>query len=146
MDTILTSFSCKISSSDPEAPLALKILLDDKVIYENTHVGEPEVFTYDIVEDDQEHELFFVMSGKTHEHTKIDEDGNITKDAFLTINDMTFDEIAMEMIVIKSATYAHDFNGTQAPTVTKFYGEMGCNGTVNLKFSTPIYLWLLENM
>jgi hypothetical protein len=23
---------------------------------------------------------------------------------------------------------------------------MGCNGTVSLKFTTPIYMWLLETM
>jgi len=44
------------------------------------------------------------------------------------------------------ATYTHDFNGTKELTQEKFYGVMGCNGTVSLKFATPIYLWLLENM
>jgi len=47
---------------------------------------------------------------------------------------------------VKLAQYQHDFNGTGNPTIDKFYGEMGCNGTVSLKFTTPIYLWLLENM
>ena len=146
MNPNLTPFACKIDTSDPAATLSLKILLDDQVIYENNHVTEPVDFKYEITEDDQEHELFFVMSGKTHEHTKIDESNNIVKDAFLTIKDITFDEIAVEMIVIKNAVYAHDFNGTQSPVQAKFYGEMGCNGTVNLKFATPIYLWLLENI
>ena len=27
-----------------------------------------------------------------------------------------------------------------------FFGNMGCNGYVSLKFATPIYLWLLEHM
>ena len=141
-----TPIACKIDTTDPSASLSLKIFLDDKEIYSNDHVTEQVDFKYLVTEDDQEHELFFVMGGKTHEHTKIDETGNIVKDAVLTIKDITFDEIDVEMIVIKNAVYAHDFNGTQAPTQTKFYGEMGCNGTVNLKFSTPIYLWLLENM
>jgi hypothetical protein len=44
------------------------------------------------------------------------------------------------------AKYQHDFNGTGKLTTQNFYGELGCNGTVSLKFSTPIYIWLLENM
>ena len=42
--------------------------------------------------------------------------------------------------------YRHDYNGTTDPFDDEFYGEMGCNGTVSLKFTTPIYLWLLENL
>jgi len=42
--------------------------------------------------------------------------------------------------------YCHDFNGTQPAVVDRFHGSLGCNGTVTLKFTTPIYLWLLENM
>jgi len=49
-------------------------------------------------------------------------------------------------VFIDHATYTHNFNGTQAETTDKFYGEMGCNGTVSLRFTTPIYLWLLETM
>jgi hypothetical protein len=38
------------------------------------------------------------------------------------------------------------FNGTSEVTEDKFYSELGCNGTVSLKFTTPMYLWLLEHM
>lgn len=142
----ITPFECCINTTDASATLGLKIFLDKTEIYSNDHVVSEVKFRYDIEEDDQEHELFFVMGGKTQEHTVIDENGAILKDASLTIKNITFDEIDVAMIVVKNATYAHDFNGTQAPTQTKFYGEMGCNGTVNLRFNTPIYLWLLENM
>lgn len=146
MEKTITPFECCINTTDPSAPLSLKIFLDKTEIYSNDHVREEVKFRYDIEEDDQEHELFFVMSGKTQEHTLIDASGAFLQDASLIIKNITFDEIDVEMLVVKNATYAHDFNGTQQPTTTKFYGEMGCNGTVNLKFSTPIYLWLLENM
>jgi hypothetical protein len=42
--------------------------------------------------------------------------------------------------------YEHDYNGTGTLTQEKFYGQMGCNGTVSLAFCTPIYMWLLEHM
>mgnify|MGYP003352455181 CR=1 FL=1 len=42
--------------------------------------------------------------------------------------------------------YRHDYNGTGQPTEDNFFGVLGCNGTVELRFTTPIYLWLLEHM
>ena len=86
------------------------------------------------------------MKHKTTEHTKIDEQGNIITDACLTVSNLAFDEIELKQIFINQAVYTHDFNGTQTEIQDKFYGNMGCNGTVTLKFATPIYLWLLEHM
>ena len=86
------------------------------------------------------------MKGKTAEHTKLDETGNIAQDANITIKDIAFDEIELKQVFVDHAEYTHDFNGTQTATTEKFYGTMGCNGTVSLKLTTPIYLWLLESM
>jgi len=49
-------------------------------------------------------------------------------------------------VFLDRAVYVHDFNGTGKFVNKQFFGEMGCNGTVELKFSSPFYLWLLENM
>jgi hypothetical protein len=86
------------------------------------------------------------MKNKTSDHTKVDSDGNIVADARLTITDLSFDEISLGHMVTEQAVYTHDFNGTSAIIQDQFYHELGCNGTVSLKFNTPIYLWLLEHM
>jgi hypothetical protein len=49
-------------------------------------------------------------------------------------------------MVTEVAAYHHDTNGSTAPVTDSFYGTMGCNGRVEMRFTTPIYLWLLENM
>jgi len=97
-------------------------------------------------DDEAEHDLRFVLKNKTAEHTQIDEAGNIVNDARLKITDMAFDEIQLGHMITEQAVYDHDFNGTGVMSQHKFYGEMGCNGTVSLKFTTPVYLWLLEHM
>jgi hypothetical protein len=99
-----------------------------------------------MIEDEADHELRFVMKNKLPEHTQVDEQGDIVKDARIVIRNISFDEIPLGQIVIKKAEYTHNFNGSSETVVDKFYGEIGCNGAVSLKFSTPIYLWLLENM
>jgi hypothetical protein len=42
-------------------------------------------------------------------------------------------------------TLMSDFNPPKL-IKDKFYGSMGCNGTITFEFNTPFYLWLLENM
>jgi hypothetical protein len=101
---------------------------------------------YEISDDDGDHELRFVLKNKHTGHTRVDAGGNIVSDTTVTVSDIRFDDMDCDYLTVKLAEYQHDFNGTGKPTIDKFYGEMGCNGTVSLKFTTPIYLWLLENM
>ena len=129
-------FSCKIGTTDAAANLGMEIWLDQEQIFNVDHVKEA----------DAEHELQFRMKNKTVEHTRVDEGNNIVHDASLTITDVAFEEIDLGHMLVEQAVYTHDFNGTQPEIEDTFFGEMGCNGTVSLKFTTPIYLWLLEHM
>ena len=52
----------------------------------------------------------------------------------------------IKITFLDKTVYSHDFNGTQSMVNDSFHGRAGCNGTMSLKFSTPMYLWLLENM
>jgi hypothetical protein len=138
--------ACRISSTDPVAKIGLEIWLDDAKIYNSEHVFETVNFSHDFADEDGDHVLRFVMKNKTHEHTQIDANGNIVKDSCICIDDLSFDEIELGQIVIDKAVYEHNFNGTGDPVTEKFYGQMGCNGTVTMAFTTPVYLWLLENL
>ena len=75
-----------------------------------------------------------------------DENGQIVKDACLKISNFTIDNIELGHTVFEQCKYHHDFNGSQDPVVDKFYGDMGCNGTLIFLFQSPIYIWLLVNM
>jgi hypothetical protein len=86
------------------------------------------------------------MKHKQAAHTQLDEQGNIVQDAVLTLSDLEFDRLNVMQIVAEQSNYSHNFNGSQPDGIHRFYGDMGCNGTVSLKFTTPVYLWLLENM
>ena len=140
-----TKLGFKISAN--EAVLDLAVCLDGKIQWQGCPGTDAQDITVEFDDtDDQSHVLEFVLSGKTIEHTKITDQGEITSDVRVRIQDIAFDDIEIDQIVSELAEYHHDFNGTQPATVDRFYGEMGCNGTVRLEFTTPIYLWLLENM
>jgi hypothetical protein len=137
--------SCKVGTSDPGSALGFEAWIDGYKFFDSEHVQDTQQISMEISDHNAEHELKFVLKNKTLDHTKIDEHGVIVSDARLTISDLTFDEILLAQIFADRATYTHNFNGNGQETQEKFYGEMGCNGTVSLKFTTPMYLWLLEN-
>ena len=129
------------------AELGFEAWIDQRKFLDLDHVKETQPVTVELDDqDDAEHELRLVLKNKTAEHTQVDEQGNIITDARLLITDLAFDEITLGHMLVEQAVYTHDFNGNGAMTQDKFYGELGCNGTVSLKFATPMYLWLLEHM
>jgi len=95
---------------------------------------------------DGDHVLKIKFKNKSHEHTEINEQGEIISDALIKIKNVIFDDINIDQLIYNLSEYVHDGNGSQTIAVHKFYGNLGCNGHVQLKFFTPVYLWLLENM
>lgn len=140
------SFSCSIGTTDPARPLGLEIWFDQDKIFDQLHVQEPTEFHYDFADSNGEHELRFVMKNKQQDYTTVDESGAIIQDACITIDRVAFDQIPLGYAMVKQSKYTHDFNGTGTLAQVPFYGIMGCNGTVSLSFTTPIYLWLLEHL
>jgi hypothetical protein len=135
----------KISAN--EAVLDLQVILDGQVQWQGRPGTDAEEIAVEFDDaDDESHVLEFVLSGKTSEHTQITEQGEIVSDVIIRIQDIAFDDIVIDQMFSELAEYHHDFNGSQPALVDRFYGVMGCNGTVRLEFTTPVYLWLLENM
>jgi hypothetical protein len=144
LETVQISFD--IETSDAECPLGVQVWLDDSLLLDQAHVQEKIAFAHGISDDDGEHQLRIVMSGKTADHTQVDDQGNIIKDATLQISSVTIDDIDVNQLFFEKSVYKHNFNGTQPEIQDTFYSVAGCNGTIVFEFTTPIYLWLLENM
>jgi hypothetical protein len=144
METIDISFD--LTSSDYTCGLGFEVFYKDKQMLNIDHVtsDSPVAFTLDAEEGDQE--LKFIMKNKTMDHTTVDENGQIVKDAFLKISNFYIDNQELGYTFLEQCKYHHDFNGTQDPVEDEFYGDMGCNGTVTFSFQSPIHLWLIMNM
>ena len=143
----LFTISFALDTTNASVPLGFEAWINDKKFYDTEHVQSNQQITVEITDDDAEHELRLVLKNKTQDHTKVDLVGNIISDARLVITDLTFDDIRLGQLVTEQAVYTHDQNSSlPTPVQDKFCSEMGCNGTVSLKFATPLYLWLLEHM
>jgi hypothetical protein len=141
---VKSSFSFVLGATAPG--LTLTVSIDGQPVWTGPARPDTDKVIIEFNDDDAEHEMCLEMSGKTPDHTTVDDNGQIVEDLLLTIRDMCFDEINVDQTLYEKSLYLHDYNGTSEPTQTQFYGDMGCNGSIKFCFTTPIYLWLLENM
>jgi hypothetical protein len=144
--TNTVTISGTISPSASAAKIGAEVWVNNTCVINCEHVDSAIMFEHTLDDVDGEHELRIVMKHKQAAHTQLDQDGQIVQDAVLTLSDVAFDDIQLGQLLSDLSVYSHDFNGTQSQSQHRFYGDMGCNGTVSLKFTTPLYLWMLENM
>lgn len=140
---------CKLSlvATAPGGHIGLQIRLDNQVIFDSKEALENHLFEHEFADAaDASHVLEIEMMGKLPSDTTINSKGEILSDRAITIENIAFDEIALGQLVTNLSTYTHDFNGSRDTIQDQFFGSMGCNGIVRIEFSSPVYLWMLENM
>ena len=98
-------------------------------------------FSVDLLED-QENLLEIKLVNKTNADT-ITENNEIVKDMLLNIDSIEIDEIELGEIKWTLSEFVADDPKRQT---LKRCVNLGWNGSYQLKFTTPFYLWLLENM
>ena len=135
-----------ISPTNSAAPVGVEVWLDQQQLIDCAQVTQAIPVTVTFSEDECERELRIVLKNKTVNHTTVDSSGNIVQDSCLAVNNFKIDDIEADQLVSEQAVYSHSFNSDSSATDHRFYWVMGCNGTVSLRFATPIYIWLLEHM
>lgn len=86
------------------------------------------------------------MHGKNQTHTVIDEQGNIILDHAVLVEKILLDDIDVtELYCTGAECYIHNNNNSQSDKfLDQFYGYIGCNGEVNIEWSTPLNLWFIQ--
>ena len=137
-----------ISANASCADIVLDVYINETNIFHTTAQQKIQTIIYNIDEAPADHELKLVMSGKTSEHTIVDDNGQIISDIFFIVNRLEFEELDMKEIFClgRRSRHRHSFNSAEPEFDDEFYGEIGFNGTVFMPFSTPIYLWLGNNL
>jgi len=152
-------FLIKLYSEYFDKPPQVSILLNNKIIVEKQDIkgtsDKPDVleFTQEL-ESDQTYELIIQREGKDKTQTIV-ENGKIIKDQLLHINAVEIDDIDIGGLIYEGlyvpkypepwATQQKNA-GIELPESFKNVTCMGHNGEWKLKFSSPFYMWLLENL
>ena len=100
------------------------------------------------VEENTDHTLVVKLHNKSNTDVLI-ENGQIIKDTLINIKSVEVDEIDLGSMIWTHSTYKPDhpqkFNG-EIVTELKNCVNLGWNGSYIFPFTSPFYIWLLENI
>lgn len=124
------------------------ISVNDQLFAEGTIAGSSNeveyIEFYCDVEENQEHCIKVRLLNKDDSDTVESEDkSSIVKDMLLNIHNIEIDDISLEHLLWTASSFVGD--DPERP-VLKRCVNLGWNGTYNLPFTSPFYLWLLENL
>jgi hypothetical protein len=130
-----------LSSTFWKDPPKSKVYIDDNLIFDG-HVDEPKEIKWvgNLTED--KHKIIVELYDKDKYQTVL-EDGKIVKDQILNIDLIMFDEIDIGYLRHTLSVYYADRKDN---IIAKDCVNLGLNGRWELEFTTPVYIWLLENI
>jgi len=159
MATEKLKFKLELYATMWDKPPVAEIRLNSKTYFKSEITGTeqaPTVIEFEAeLTEDSEYNLIIERSGKDKTQTVLDEQGNISKDQLLHIKNIQIDEIDIGALVYEGvytpeypepwATQQHEA-GQDLRDSFKNVTKMGFNGEWKLTFSSPFYMWLLENL
>jgi hypothetical protein len=118
--------------------------------------NQTEYFEFDAEVDEGNCSLTIELKNKTKYDTVLDANGNIIEDLLLNIDSIEIDEIDLGSLLWTASDYRPDYpgvhkakmqaQGIELPESVKNCVNLGWNGKWILPFTSPFYIWLLENI
>jgi len=148
------SFNIFLSSFWWKTPPKVKISLNNEVI-ETTSINElhekneQKVISFTKKLGAGEHSITIELFDKQNNETVLDPNDSsvIIKDQLLQIKDIEIDEISLGFLAhSKSVFYPNKTRHPHLPDVMTELTTIGYNGTYEIKFQVPTYIWFLENL
>jgi len=146
------------SSSDTKKP-EFNISINNKVFVDSklkNNKDEIEYFEFDAEVEEGECFVCVELKNKKLHDTTLDSDGNIVDDLILNIDSIEVDEIDLDVLKWTHSIYEPKYpkhyiikaqsQGTTLEKTLKNCINLGWNGTWKLPFTSPFYVWLLENI
>jgi hypothetical protein len=159
MATEKLKFKLELYATMWDRPPHADILVGDVSHFKGEITGtenNPDIIEFESeLEENKDYSLLINRSGKSNKQTIINENGDILKDQLLHIKSIEIDEIDLGGLVFEGvykpvylepwATQQRE-SGNELPKTSKNVTRMGHNGEWRLNFTSPFYMWLLENL
>lgn len=136
-----------LSSDFWKDPPKAKVYIDDTLIFDG-EVKKPEEIKWTGELSESAHKLIIELYGKDKYQTVL-EDNKIVKDQILNIDTVMFDEIDIGYLKHTHSNYYPNkeiYPHESIPVKITDCVNLGWNGRWELEFTSPIYIWLLENI
>jgi hypothetical protein len=118
--------------------------------------NQTEYFEFDTEISEGECSIVVELLNKTIHDTVLDSDGNIVEDLLLNIDSIEIDEIDLGSLLWTASEYRPNYPdsyktymaelGQDLPEFLTDCVNLGWNGRWVLSFTSPFYIWLLENI
>jgi len=142
-----------------DKPPVAEITINDTVVSNKQEIigteENPTIFEFQHTLLDKENYKFTIKNcGKDSSQTIV-EDGRIVKDQLLIIKSVNIDEIDLGGLIYEAKYYPEypepwaseqRSAGKDLPEYVKNVTSMGHNGRWEIEFTSPFYMWLLENL
>lgn len=116
-----------------------RVYINNNLIFDGL-ISQPEEINWNGDLDESDHDIVIEMYNKQDGDTVLDESDNILKDVVLNIDNISIDDIDLELLLWTNSEYV------SSAGKTKECVNLGWNGFWKLSFSVPTYLWFLENL
>ena len=159
MGTEKLKFKLDLYATMWDQPPHAEILIGDNSYFKGDITGtedKPDVieFEHEFAEGEG-YEMIIKRSGKVKNQTIVNAKGDILKDQLLNIKDIEIDEINLGALVYEGV-YTPDYpepwatqqreSGVKLNESFKQVTRIGHDGEWRFTFSSPFYMWLLENL
>jgi sortase (surface protein transpeptidase) len=158
METENVTFKIELYSTYWDKKPNCTISINDKLLWSGDIDGtkeKPNVISFEHeLSEGKKYELLLNRQGKDIFQTVV-ENGEIKKDQLLHIKSLEIDDIDISSLVyegVYTPQYPQPWaneqkqKGKELPKTLKNVTQMGHNGTWAFTFTSPFYMWLLENL
>ena len=160
MATEKLKFKIELFSTHWDKLPTAEIKISDKTYFPATGIDgtekNPTLIEFEAeFEEDKEYDFTIVRGNKEKGQTVVNEKGDIIKDQLLHIKSIEIDEIQLGNLIYQ-ASYTPEYpepcatqqreSGKTLQESWKNVDNMGHNGEWKISFTSPFYMWLLENL
>ena len=159
MATEKLKFKLELYATMWDKPPHAEILVDGKSYFDSdisSTEDKPTLIEFEVeIEEDKKCDLIINRSGKSVNQTVVNDKGDLLKDQLLHIKRIEIDEIDLGALVF-TGLYTPKYPEPWATQMAESGRElresftnvtqMGHNGEWKFTFTTPFYMWLLENL
>ena len=159
MGTEKLKFKIELFATMWDRPPHAEVFIDNESIIKKEITGkedEPDLIEFEYqLEEGKSYSLHIIRSNKGKNQTIINEKGDILKDQLLHIKNIEIDEINIGALVyegVYTPKYPEPWAsqqikaGNDLPKTVKNVTQMGHDGKWTFTFTSPFYMWLLENL
>ena len=159
MATEKLKFKLELYATMWDSPPHAEILVGGKTYFDGDITStedKPTLIEFEVeVEEDKKCDLIINRSGKGANQTVVNDKGDLLKDQLLHIKRIEIDEIDLGALVftgLYTPKYPEPWATQQAESGNELkesftnVTRMGFNGEWKFTFTTPFYMWLLENL